>query len=265
MEVTGVKFSDVGKVYYFDGKDFELERGTKVLVETIRGRELATVVYPKKEVEDFNEELKPILRIASDKDIKFDNLNKDRAIKEKPVVQDIIRKVGLDIKVSQIEYTIDGSKMIISFASEERVDFRDLIKELVNKYRCKIELRQIGIRDETKIIGGIGICGRACCCASHLTEFDKVTIKMAKNQGLALNPAKVSGLCGKLMCCLEYENDFYAEQLGKMPKVNSHVMTPDGEGVVMYNNILKGVVTVKIIKDENNFTINTYEIDKIKF
>ena len=177
----------------------------------------------------------------------------------------IVAEQKLDMKVVSAEYSFDTSKLIISFVAENRVDFRDLVKSLAGLFKTRIELRQIGVRDEAKLVGGFGPCGRQLCCTNHLCSFEKVSIKMAKNQGLSLNPQSISGACGRYLCCLAYEDDQYASVLAKMPKLNSKVQTADGVGTVVFNNVLKEQVTVKFLKDDGSYTTNDYALSEIKF
>jgi cell fate regulator YaaT (PSP1 superfamily) len=267
-KVVGIKFKNGGKLYYFSPKDGEIyERNMPVIVETSKGLEYAWVAYPTKEVDD--EEivapLKPIVRIATKKDTEFYEeceAKKPQAISQ---CKEKILKHGLDMKLVDCEYAFDGSKIIFFFTSSNRVDFRELVKDLASSFKNRIELRQVGTRDETKYIGGIAPCGRVCCCAGNMPEFKKVSIKMAKTQGLSLNPGKISGLCGKLMCCLSYENDYYAEAFKKVPKIGSEVGTPDGKSIVVAVNMLK--MEVKTKKDDGNggWIWKDYKVDQIKF
>ena len=267
-KITGVVFKEGGKVYYFaPGKD-RYKDGMGVIVETSRGVEYATVVIPFAEVEDSKivSPLKPILRIASakDKEIHRKNLEKkDEALK---IVAEKIQKHNLDMKLIDCEFTFDGAKAVFYYSAPQRVDFRELVKELSQVFKMRIELRQVGIRDEIKMIGGLAPCGRECCCASCMPELKKVSIKMAKNQGLSLNPGKISGLCGRLMCCLSYENDYYAEACKKMPKLGSEVSTPDGKGTVVNVNMLKMEVRVRIDdKEKDIFTYHDFPVSALKF
>lgn len=252
-KVVGVKFNNSGKLYYFMPCDEQLEKGMQVVVETARGKEigmLATGVYE----EDENNLVLPltqVVRVATEKDLsKMAELNKKRewvfAETEK-----VVKKYNLDMKIVDACFTLDGQKVIIDFVCEDRVDFREMVKDLASSLKMRIELRQIGIRDQAKIVGGIGECGKECCCKQYLNDFDKVSIKMAKNQGLSLNTSKISGICGRLMCCLAYENDYYSEISAKMPKLNAKVKTKDGEGTVVFNNLLKQLVSVKFINDDS--------------
>lgn len=248
MSKIGIKFVSGGKVYNVE-TDAEIDNGTKVVVESIRGMEVATACPPNHS--DDSDEIKSLIRVATDEDLKKYEELKAQESKVIKYTSDLIKKYKLDMKLVDAGYTLDGSKVIINYVCENRVDFRDLVKELASILKVRIELRQIGIRDQAKKIGGIGFCGKECCCKKYLNDFDKVSIKMAKTQGLSLNPTKISGICGRLMCCLSFENDYYSEVSGKMPKVNARVKTPEGEGVVVYNNLLKQIVTVKIETDND--------------
>lgn len=267
-KITAVTFKEGGKVYYFaPGKDRYTE-GMGVIVETSRGVEYATVVIPFAEVPDEKLvlPLKPITRIATQKDKEIHRKNlekKDDALK---VVAEKIAKHNLDMKLIDCEFTFDGAKAVFYYSAPQRVDFRELVKELSQVFKMRIELRQVGIRDEIKMIGGLAPCGRECCCSSCMPEFKKVSIKMAKNQGLSLNPGKISGLCGRLMCCLAYENDYYADACKKMPKIGSEVGTPDGKGTVVNLNMLKMEVRVRIDdKEKDIFTYHDYPVEQLKF
>lgn len=264
-KVIGVRFKEGGKIFTFMPTIENLEKGTKVVVETTRGKEVgfvATDVYEEAE-EKLVLPLAPILRVATEKDLsKMDELNKKRP-KVISETTKLVNKYNLDMKIVDANFTLDGQKVIIDFVCEDRVDFRDLVKELAGVLKLRIELRQIGIRDQAKIVGGIGECGRECCCKKYLNDFDKVSIKMAKTQGLSLNTSKISGICGRLMCCLAYENDYYSEISAKMPKLNSKVITKDGEGVAVYNNLLKQTVSVKFVNDDS-VKIEEYPLKEIK-
>ena len=267
-KITGVTFKEGGKVYYFaPGKD-RYKEGMGVIVETARGVEYATVVIPFSEVPDDKlvSPLKPIVRIATNKDKEIHRKNlekKDGALK---IVAEKIEKHKLDMKLIDCEFTFDGAKAVFYYSAPQRVDFRELVKELSQVFKMRIELRQVGIRDEIKMIGGLAPCGRECCCASCMPDFKKVSIKMAKNQGLSLNPGKISGLCGRLMCCLSYENDYYSEACRKMPKIGSEVDTPDGKGIAVNVNMLKMEVRVRIDdKEKDIFTYHDYPVSALKF
>ena len=246
LKTTGVKFNENGKVYYFEF--FEgLNKGDNVVVDTDNGHELAIVAYPEKQIQDdkIDGQLSKILRVATDKDI--EKIQTLRANKKEVIAKatELVNKYKLDMKIVDVDYTLDSSKTTIFFVCEDRVDFRDLVKDLAGMLKTRVELRQIGVRDHAKRIGGIGACGKECCCSQYLNDFDKVSVKMAKTQNLSLNPTKISGTCGRLMCCLAFENDYYAKVSEKMPKINSYVSTPKGNGVVVYNDLLKEMVSVK--------------------
>ena len=266
VTVVGIKFKENGKLYYFDPKDFDLKVGDGAIVETARGEEYGLVSSKIKQVDQSSiiMPLKAVVRKATDKDLKKDEQNQEKAKNALKVTAELVEKLKLDMQLVETEYAFDGSKVIISFTSDNRVDFRELVKELAVKLKTRIELRQIGIRDKSKTIGGIGICGRECCCNIYLNDFEKVSIKMAKTQNLSLNPTKISGLCVRLMCCLEYENPYYQEVVQKMPKLNSFVNTPDGRGQVVYTNILKQTVSVKLDHGEGSFAMKDYNLADIK-
>lgn len=247
--ITGVTFKDGGKIYYFaPEKNAEYKTGMGVIVETSRGVEYATVVTPIAEVDDDKlvSPLKPIIRKATQKDEETNRRNLEKRAGAMQTVREMIEKHGLEMKLIDCEFTFDGSKAAFYYSAPQRVDFRELLKDLSSHFHMRIELRQVGIRDEIKMIGGIAPCGRECCCSSYMPDIKKVSIKMAKNQGLSLNPQKISGLCGRLMCCLSYENDYYADACKKLPKVGAEVGTPEGKGVVVNVNMLKMEVRVKI-------------------
>lgn len=265
-KIVGIKFKNGGKVYYFaPGKD-TYEKDMGVIVETARGMEYATVAIPEGEVEESKivSPLKPIVRVATQRDKEQVRRNEERKSGAMKIAQEKILKHKLDMKLIDCEFTFDGSKVVFYFSADGRVDFRELVKDLSSVFRLRIELRQIGIRDEIKMIGGLAPCGRECCCSSCMPDFKKVSIKMAKNQGLSLNPGKISGLCGRLMCCLSYENDYYAEAYKKVPKVGSEVGTPDGKGMVVNVNMLKMTVKVKI-EDKDSVSYRDYAVDDLKF
>lgn len=247
-EIIGIRFKEVGKVYYFSPGNKKVAAGERVIVETARGVECGEVVIPNRMVEDSAvvQPLKTIMRVATKEDEKT---LQENAAKEEEIMKVFTRKIAehkLDMKPIDVDYTFDGSKILFYFTAESRVDFRELVKDLAAIYRTRIELRQIGVRDEAKMLGGLGICGRAFCCSSFLGEFQPVSIKMAKEQSLSLNPSKISGTCGRLMCCLKYEQDCYEELLKITPKIGAFVETPEGNGVVEDANLLTGVLKVKI-------------------
>lgn len=262
MSKVGVKFVEGGKVFLVD-TNLELNPSDIVVVESIRGLELAVVSAKVPEKQDEQEEVKSIVRLATKEDLTKSEELKTQVPKIMKITNELISKYNLEMKLVDISFTIDGSKVIINYVCEDRVDFRELVKDLASQLKLRIELRQIGIRDQAKIIGGIGFCGKECCCKKYLNDFDKVSIKMAKTQGLSLNPTKISGICGRLMCCLSYENDFYSEISAKMPKLNSKVKTKDGIGTVVYNNLLKQKITVRI-ENENETKVIEYDIPDIE-
>ena len=250
IEVIGVKFSSTGKVYYFDPNGHVPAKNDKAIVETSRGVECGIVAFSNRMVDDANivQPLKKLIRIATDADLKQIEDNK---VKEKSAFAAAEKKIlehGLDMKLVDVEYTFDNSKILFYFTSDGRVDFRELVKDLAAMFRTRIELRQIGVRDESKLLGGIGICGRPFCCKSFLNGFQPVSIKMAKEQGLSLNPVKISGTCGRLMCCLKYEQEAYTDLLKNTPKVGAIVSTSDGKGTVIDVNLLTGKLTVRLDK-----------------
>ena len=250
VKVIGVRFRTAGKIYYFDPLNFQVKRGDHVIVETARGVEYGTVVGSPREVEDDKvvQPLKPVLRVATERDDEQEAGNKAKEKEAFKICQEKIRKHGLEMKLIDAEYTFDNNKVLFYFTADGRVDFRELVKDLAGMFRTRIELRQIGVRDEAKMLGGLGICGRPFCCGSFLGGFQPVSIKMAKEQGLSLNPVKISGTCGRLMCCLKYEQEAYLDLLRTTPKVNAVVSTPDGKGVVIDQNLLTGKLTVRLDK-----------------
>ncbi len=268
-KILGVKFKNTAKIYYFapqEGVDDYKEK-SGVIVETAKGLEYGTVVFGVKEVDDKEivHPLKPVIRKATEKDEKMIRENEKKIPDALEFASKKIEEMKLNMKLIGCEYAFDGKKLAFFFTSDNRVDFRELVKVLASKFHVRIELRQVGIRDETKILGGIAPCGRECCCSKSLTDFCKVTIKMAKNQGLHLNPGKISGLCGRLMCCLEYENDYYAEVYKKMPKVGGTVGTPEGDGVVIGNDMLKLISKVKITKGDGSEVYKDFPVDRLRF
>ena len=250
-EIIGVRFKDVGKIYYFSPAGNKIECGSHVIVETARGVECGEVVIANRKVEDSKvvQPLKSIIRIATEKDLETQKKNRE---KEQEIMKVFTQKIAdhkLDMKPIDIDCTFDGSKILFYFTAENRVDFRELVKDLASVYRTRIELRQIGVRDEAKMLGGLGICGRPFCCKTFLGEFQPVSIKMAKEQSLSLNPTKISGTCGRLMCCLKYEQNCYEELLAISPKVGALVETAEGRGIVEDANLLTGVLKVKLDKN----------------
>lgn len=268
-KIIGVKFKNTAKVYYFaPANDTDVyEEKSGVVVETTKGLEYGTVVFGVKEVDEKElvYPLKPVLRKATEKDEKIVKDNEKKIPDALHYAEEKIREMKLDMKLIGCEFAFDGKKLVFFFTSDGRVDFRELVKVLAAKFHFRIELRQIGIRDETKILGGIAPCGRTCCCASCMSDFGKVSIKMAKTQGLHLNPSKISGLCGRLMCCLEYEDEYYSEVYGKMPKVGGTVGTPEGQGVVVSNDMLKLISKVKITKGDGSEVYKDFPVDRLDF
>ncbi len=265
VTVIGVRFKKAGRIYYFNPGNLNIMLNSNVIVETVRGVEFGTVMFTDKQLDETEivAPLKNVIRIATESDKKH---NEDNSIKEKEAFNICVKKIeehDLEMKLIDTEYTFDNNKVLFYFTSDGRVDFRELVKDLASVFKTRIELRQIGVRDESKMMGGIGVCGRVLCCKSFLSEFEPVSIKMAKEQGLSLNPAKISGLCGRLMCCLKYEQDAYESLLEKVPKEGALVETPDGQGVIVMISLLKEQVTVKLDTD-NDTDIKTYLLNKIK-
>lgn len=268
VKVVGIKFKSGGKLYYFAPKaGDQYERNTPVIVETARGTEYAWVAYPEREIseEEIVSPLKPVIRIATDKDTaryKAFEARKPEAIR---TCKEKIANHGLAMKLVDCEFSFDSGKITFFFTSENRVDFRELVKDLASVFHTRIDLRQVGIRDETKYLGGIAPCGRVCCCAGNMPEFKKVSVKMAKAQNLSLNPGKISGLCGRLMCCLGYEIEHYTEAAKQLPKVGAEVGTPDGKATVAALNMLKMEVRVKIDDKNGGFIFKDYPASELRF
>lgn len=265
VKVVGVRFKKAGKIYFFDPDELDIVANSHVIVETVRGIEFGEVVVPNREVPDEQivAPLKKVIRVATEEDISH---AADNSKKEKEAFEICLKKIkehNLDMKLIDVEYTFDNNKVLFYFTADGRVDFRELVKDLAAVFKTRIELRQIGVRDESKMMGGIGICGRALCCKSFLGEFQPVSIKMAKEQGLSLNPTKISGNCGRLMCCLKYEEDAYEEILSRVPKVGAIVETPEGQGTVMEINLLKELLKVKMDK-ANETDLKVYKSDEVK-
>lgn len=267
VNIVGVRFKPVGKIYYFaPPAEGELNSGDGVIVETARGVELGFVAIPSQEVENGKvvQPLKPVIRKATEADyrqLEQNNQKRGEALKS---AREKIAKHKLDMKLVDAEFTFDNSKVVFYFVADGRVDFRELVRDLASVFKKRIELRQIGVRDQSKMLGGIAPCGKICCCAQHLPDFKHVSVKMAKMQLLSLNPTKISGLCGRLMCCLEYENNHYVEASAKLPKVGSEVTTPDGRGMVIQNNLLKLTTRVKIENPDGTVESKEYRLDDIK-
>lgn len=265
--VIGVRFRNVGKIYYFSPKNLEIHAGDHVIVETARGVEYGNVVLPPRDVEDEKviQPLREVIRIANPQDDKKEEINRK---KEKEAFQVCLKKIrehGLEMKLIDVEYTFDNNKILFYFTADGRIDFRELVKDLAAIFKTRIELRQIGVRDETKILGGIGICGRPLCCHTYLSEFVPVSIKMAKEQNLSLNPTKISGVCGRLMCCLKNEEETYEELNRKLPNTGDRVTTPEGlKGEVQSVNVLRQLVKV-IVDVEDEKEIREYQASELKF
>ena len=264
-EIVGVRFKRLGKIYYFNPKKWRLRKGDKVIVETAQGEELGEVVIPNKKVEQdkITEPLKVIIRIATGKDYKRYEECKNIEKKAFEVCEEKIKKHKLNMTLTDVEMKFDNSKILFYFTADGRIDFRDLVKDLAAIYKTRIELRQIGVRDEVKKIGGNGVCGRELCCCTFLNDFEAVSIKMAKEQNMSLNPSKISGNCGRLMCCLKYENNVYEEKLKRLPHIGAIVKTEDGEGEVDSIETLKEKIRVKI-KDGDEYIYRRYDAKDVK-
>ncbi len=266
-KVIGVRFRTAGKIYFFDPNGLEIEAGQKVVVETARGMEFGSVVLGIREVEDDKviQPLKAVTRIATEQDIETAQANNEKEKEAFKVCLEKIKKHGLEMKLIDAEYTFDNNKLLFYFTADGRIDFRELVKDLAAVFKTRIELRQIGVRDETKILGGVGICGRALCCHSYLSEFIPVSIKMAKEQNLSLNPTKISGVCGRLMCCLKNEEETYEELNSRLPNVGDFVTAFDGlKGEVQSVNVLRQLVKVIVTVDDEK-EIKEYRVDQLKF
>jgi cell fate regulator YaaT (PSP1 superfamily) len=264
LTVVGVRFKRAGKIYYFDPGDLQIEAGQKVIVETVRGIELGEVAVGPKRVkeEDVVAPLKQVIRIATEEDINKEKENRDKEKEAFEICLKEIEKHELEMKLVDVEYTFDNNKIIFYFTADGRVDFRELVKDLAAIFRTRIELRQIGVRDEAKMLGGLGPCGRSLCCATFLGDFEPVSIKMAKEQNLSLNPTKISGICGRLMCCLKYEEEVYEDIKREIPPIGAKVLTPHGEAIIVDVCLLKQRVKVELTKDEDG-EIEEYSISEI--
>lgn len=267
IKVIGVRFRTAGKIYFFDPRDLEVRQGEHVIVETARGIEYGTVVLGKRDVEEdmVIQPLKPVTRVATPEDHEIEKMNKQKEKEAFSICLEKIKKHNLEMKLIDAEYTFDNNKVLFYFTADGRIDFRELVKDLAAVFKTRIELRQIGVRDETKIAGGIGICGRSLCCNTFLSEFAPVSIKMAKEQSLSLNPAKISGVCGRLMCCLKNEEETYEELNSKLPNLGDLVTTDDGlRGEVQSVSALRQQVKVIVtVNDEKE--IREYKLDQLKF
>ncbi len=267
-KVIGVRFRTAGKIYFFAPGKFDIKQGDNVIVETARGVEFGRVVSGPREVrsEDVVQPLKSVIRMAGEQDRKTVEKNKQKEKEAFKICQEKIRKHGLEMKLIDVEYTFDGNKILFYFTADGRIDFRELVKDLAAVFRTRIELRQIGVRDETKIRGGLGICGRALCCSTYLTEFSAVSIKMAKEQNLSLNPTKISGVCGRLMCCLNNEEETYEILNSQLPSTGDTVTTKEGlTGVVQSLSVLRKKVKVIVNLDNDEKEIREYDADDLKF
>ena len=260
VEVVGIRFKTAGKIYYFSPNEIEFSKGDYAIVETVRGTEIGEVMLINRQVSEENivSPLKPVLRKATDEDIKKIDKIKEKEKKAFEICVEKINHHNLDMHLVDVEYTFDENKILFYFTAEGRVDFRELVKSLASVFKTRIELRQIGVRDEAKMLGGIGVCGRPICCNSFLGDFQPVSIKMAKEQNLSLNPTKISGTCGRLMCCLKYEQATYEEMLKFVPRVDAVVDTKDGKGTVIENNVLAGLVKVRIERGDDSI-VNVYD------
>ena len=268
MKVVGVRFRKAGKVYYFDPLEFDIKQGSNVIVETARGVEFGYMVMGIRDLpeEKITQPLKPVLRPATEEDVKVQEENAAREKEAFKICLEKIKKHNLEMKLIDSEYTFDNNKLLFYFTADGRVDFRELVKDLASVFKTRIELRQIGVRDETKILGGIGVCGRAHCCHTYLSEFIPVSIKMAKEQNLSLNPTKISGVCGRLMCCLKNEEEAYEELNSHLPSVGEYVTTSDGlRGEVQSTSVLKQLVKVIVTLDNDEKEIREYKVADLKF
>ena len=268
IKVVGVRFRNAGKIYYFNPADLDITMGTHVIVETARGVEMGTVILAPKEVDDEKviQPLKAVIRIATDADERTVKKNREKEKEAFKICLEKIAKHKLDMKLVDAEYTFDNNKLLFYFTADGRIDFRELVKDLAAVFRTRIELRQIGVRDETKILGGVGICGRALCCHTFLSEFAPVSIKMAKEQNLSLNPTKISGVCGRLMCCLKHEQDTYEYLNEKLPNVGDFVRTTDGnKGEVLSVSVLRQKVRIVVTDKDDNKEVMEYPVSELKF
>ena len=268
VKVVGVRFRSAGKIYYFDPAECDMKVGTHVIVETARGVEYGTVMIAPREVADDKvvQPLKSVIRVATKEDEKQERRNKEKEKDAFKICLEKIAKHKLEMKLVEAEYTFDNNKLLFYFTADGRIDFRELVKDLAAVFKTRIELRQIGVRDETKILGGVGICGRPLCCHSYLSEFIPVSIKMAKEQNLSLNPTKISGVCGRLMCCLKYEEETYEDLNSHLPSVGDYVTTDDGlKGEVHSVSVLRQQVKVVVTVGRDEKEIRDYRVDQLKF
>ncbi|MBP3619258.1 MAG: stage 0 sporulation protein [Clostridia bacterium] len=266
IETVGIKFKNSNHIYSFDPNGIDLKKGDYCIVDTEKGADIGVVVKEREKIDPSTlvSPLKTVLKKASKEIVEKAEFYDKEAEKLYPQIKQIVKDFDLEMKIVKIEASYDNSRYIINFTADNRVDFRELVKKLAETFKKRVELRQIGSRDEVRMLGGFGPCGKVCCCAQNMGEFDHVSMKMAKNQNLSLNPNSISGLCGKLMCCLAYENKGYLEAIKEMPKVGSIVSTKDGNGSVVYNNLLKKEVDIKFVKGDET-EIKTYALDQISF
>ena len=264
-KIVGVRFKRLGKIYFFDPKWLEVKKGEYIVVETSQGEEIAEVVVPNRMIEEEKivAPLKKVLRLASPRDLKHAEECRKKEKEAFELCEQKIKEHNLEMTLTDVEYKFDNSKILFYFTADGRIDFRELVKDLASIYKTRIELRQIGVRDEVKRIGGNGVCGRELCCCTFLSDFETVSIKMAKEQNISLNPSKISGNCGRLMCCLKYEQEVYEEKLAKLPNIGAIVKTPDGNGEVDNIEILKEIVRVKF-KNGDIFNYKKYNVNDIK-
>lgn len=264
-KIIGVRFRGIGKTYYFDPLHYKVACGDRVIVETARGIECGEVSFAAREVEDkeLNHPLKSVIRMASQEDLDKIESNRDKEKDSLDICMEKIAQHGLEMKIVDVEYAFDASKIVFYFTADGRVDFRELVKDLASVFKTRIELRQIGVRDESRMLGGIGICGRQFCCSDFLFDFSPVSIKMAKEQGMSINPAKISGSCGRLMCCLKFEEEVYDELIKISPKNGEPVQTPDGSGIVEDVSLLTGEVKVRMNRTPDA-PLKTYHRDQLK-
>jgi cell fate regulator YaaT (PSP1 superfamily) len=268
VNVIGVRFRSAGKVYFFDPAGYDIKQGDNVIVETARGIEYGSVVLGPRDVgeDKIIQPLKPVIRQATEEDNAIEKRNKEKEKEAFQICLEKIKKHGLEMKLIDSEYTFDNNKVLFYFTADGRIDFRELVKDLASVFKTRIELRQIGVRDETKIVGGIGICGRPLCCHTHLSEFAPVSIKMAKEQNLSLNPTKISGVCGRLMCCLKNEEEAYEELNSKLPGVGDYVTTKDNlKGEVQSVSVLKQLVKVIVTLENDEKEVREYKVDDLRF
>ncbi|MBE5822149.1 MAG: stage 0 sporulation protein [Clostridiales bacterium] len=267
IEIVGVKFRRNCKMYYFSPNGLQLKKGENIIVDTVRGNEFATVILDNKQVDEkeISGELKKVIRIATNEDKKQNEENQQIEKEATKFFKEQVKEFELDMKLISCEYIFDRSKLLFYFTAEDRIDFRNFVKVIAAQYKTRIELRQIGARDEVKMLGENGVCGRGLCCNSFLNEFEPVSIKMAKDQGLSLNPTKISGMCGKLMCCLKFEQNVYEDKLKSFPKVGQKVKTPDGEGTVLQIAVLQDKLKIKFNRPNEDIAYKTYDISEIEF